>query len=220
MVHQSVSSEGSNTERDNSQPMVKSTVDSNSNISEKNVPTEKSNEIVTTGVVETSEHYEDKHDNDDVRHVSHNLSHQIEQEIHHNISQSMEQDKQESEEEEEDDYLDFDKKRPCCDRRTILSTMIVAILTITGYVVFIVFNDTFVNIADMYAGFMKDQPFLAIVLFMALYIICTPLCIPSTVFVLFGAYIFGNAFGFWTGFLMFVLVDYVCLLIGCQLAFI
>lgn len=81
------------------------------------------------------------------------------------------------------------------------------------------FNSEITDVADEYVDFMKKNPVAAILLFMLAYIITTPVCIPATIFILFGAYIFGNAFGFVAGFLMFIVVDYICLFLGCYLAF-
>ena len=55
--------------------------------------------------------------------------------------------------------------------------------------------------------------------FMIIYIICTPLWIPSTFFILIGSFVFGRAFGLLYGFIIFTIVDYIWEMIGVVLAF-
>jgi uncharacterized membrane protein YdjX (TVP38/TMEM64 family) len=68
---------------------------------------------------------------------------------------------------------------------------------------FFVYNRQIKKLADDYVDFMKEQPVVAVLVFMIAYIVSAPFCIPATVFILFGAYMFGNAFGFIAGFLIF-----------------
>ena len=106
-----------------------------------------------------------------------------------------------------------------CSIWNILGTVVFLALLIAALTLFFVYQSEIKGVANEYVDFMKGNPALAIFLFMLAYIIWMPFCIPPTIFILFGAYIFGNAFGLAIGFVVFVFVDYVCLMVGTYLAF-
>lgn len=113
----------------------------------------------------------------------------------------------------------LDKKCWTCSKRTVITTVIFLAIVATLLTLFFVYNAEIKDLADTYVDFMKESPWFAIPLYMLFFAFLIPFCIPDTVFILFGAYIFGNAFGFLPGFFIFVFVDYICQMTGAFLAF-
>ena len=72
---------------------------------------------------------------------------------------------------------------------------------------------------EAYIEFMKDNSLLGVLIFFMIYTLTIAASIPSTIFLLWGAFIFGKVFGFENGFLIFCLVDYFSLQVGSLLAF-
>lgn len=66
---------------------------------------------------------------------------------------------------------------------------------------------------------MKRNPFLGTMIFSTVYILTIAASIPASIFLLWGAFIFGKVFGFERGFLIFCWVDYLSMQIGSLLAF-
>ena len=56
-------------------------------------------------------------------------------------------------------------------------------------------------------------------LFAFAYTLSIPVCIPASIFIIFGAFIFGRVFGFALGFCIFCVVDYFCMQVGTLVAF-
>ncbi|CAI2366749.1 unnamed protein product [Moneuplotes crassus] len=124
------------------------------------------------------------------------------------------------EQEEEKEEVDLMKSKCIdCSLKNVVLSLAFLCLVITAITLFFIYNSEIKGFADDYIRFMKDEPFLAILLYMLAYIGTRPICIPATLFILFGAYIFGEAFGFLAGFFIFVVVDYISLLVGTSLAF-
>lgn len=134
-----------------------------------------------------------------------------------NIVIGPQTDNSDSKEEEDVDLMES----KCIDWswKNIILTLIFLSLVITAITLFIIYNSEIKDFADDYARFMKDNPVPAVFMYMFVYIITRPIWIPATIFILFGAYIFGEAFGFLGGFFLFVFVDYISLLVGTFLAF-
>ena len=118
----------------------------------------------------------------------------------------------------ENELLDSKSKWDCSKRNIIISWIFVWFVA-TLLTLFFIFNSEIKDLADEYVEFMKDQPVLATFAFMSVYILTRPFWIPATVFILFGAYIYGNAFGLAVGFIVFSLIDFVCLMVGTYLSF-
>lgn len=70
-----------------------------------------------------------------------------------------------------------------------------------------------------YIDFMQNNKILGSIIFAIIYTLSIPLWVPSQIFMVIGSYLFARMFGSTEGFILFVLLDFVCIQLGSLLGF-
>ncbi|CAI2374213.1 unnamed protein product [Moneuplotes crassus] len=102
--------------------------------------------------------------------------------------------------------------------KILIALGFVAIVTVFS-VIAIVYKDSILLASSAYISYMRNHKFYCILIYGAAYIVLTPLCVPLLLIMTFGAYSFTQIYGYWLGFLIFVLLDYFCTIVGSLISF-
>lgn len=98
--------------------------------------------------------------------------------------------------------------KPKCSKKTMILGTLFIIMAVTLITLYFVYQEEIKSLTDDYIDFMEHNKVLGVFLYWLIYTISMPLCIPATIFIIFGAYIFGRVFGFLAGFFIFGILDY------------